>query len=159
MSNHLGATMQLTLFTDYALRSLIFLATHSDRSSSVKEIAEHYGISRNHLVKVVHKMATLGLVVSSKGKGGGIRLAGDATATRLGDVVRKMEDMEIVVCFNQDTNTCRISGACRLKHILYEAINSFIQTLNKYTLADAAINKDIFASMMGKSRHTSSRDF
>lgn len=151
MSNHFRNTMQLTLFTDYALRSLIFLAAHSDKSSSVKEIAEYYGISRNHLVKVVHKMATLGLIESSKGKGGGIRLAGDPASMRLGDIVRKMENMEIVVCFNQDTNTCRISEVCRLKHILYEAMNNFIQTLNKYTLADAAINKDIFASMMGKS--------
>jgi Rrf2 family nitric oxide-sensitive transcriptional repressor len=83
--------MQLTLFTDYALRSLIFLAAHPERSSSVKEIAEHYGISRNHLVKIIHKMATLGLIETSKGKGGGVRLGHDPEAMRLlisGSLVR-----------------------------------------------------------------------
>lgn len=89
--------MQLTLFTDYALRSLIYLAAHPDKASNVKEIAEHYGISRNHLVKVAHKMATLGLIESSKGKGGGIRLASDPADMRLGDIVRLMENMDIVV--------------------------------------------------------------
>lgn len=137
--------MQLTLFTDYALRSLIFLAARPGENSSVKEIAEHYGISRNHLVKVVHKMSTLGLVESSRGKGGGIKLAYHPAAMRLGDIVRKMENMEIAECFNRDRNTCRISEVCRLKHFLFEASDSFLQTLNKYTLADAALRKDIFS--------------
>lgn len=136
--------MQLTLFTDYALRSLIFLAARPDENSSVKEIAEHYGISRNHLVKVVHKMSTLGLIESSKGKGGGIKLAHDPAVMRLGDIIQKMENMEIVECFNRDRNTCRISEVCRLKHFLFEASGSFLQTLNKYTLADAALNKSAF---------------
>lgn len=136
--------MQLTLFTDYALRSLIFLAARPDENSSVKEIAEHYGISRNHLVKVVHKMSTLGLIESSKGKGGGIKLAHDPAIMRLGEIIQKMENMEIVECFNRDRNTCRISEVCRLKHYLFEASSSFLQTLNKYTLADAALNKNTF---------------
>ncbi len=133
--------MQLTLFTDYALRSLIFLASKPDENSSVKEIAEHYGISRNHLVKVVHKMSTLGMVESSKGKGGGIKLAHDPAAMRLGDIVKKMENMDIVECFNRDLNTCRISEICRLKHVMYEAAQNFIKTLNNYTLKDVAANK------------------
>lgn len=133
--------MQLTLFTDYALRSLIFLAAKPHENSSVKEIAEHYGISRNHLVKVVHKMSTLGLVESSKGKGGGIKLAHDPATMRLGDIVKKMENMEIVECFNRDLNTCRISEICRLKHVMHEAAQNFIKTLNNYTLKDVAANK------------------
>ncbi len=142
--------MQLTLFTDYALRSLLYLAAHPERSSSVKEIAEQYDVSRNHLVKVVHKMATLGLIESSKGKGGGIKLTRDPAAMRLGDIVRLMENMDIVECFNKDTNTCRISEVCRLKHILFEASQSFIQTLNKYTLQDAAANRSMILSMLEK---------
>ncbi len=144
--------MQLTLFTDYALRSLIFLAARPEKISSVKEIAEHYGISRNHLVKVVHRMATLELIESSKGKGGGIRLAGDPSAMRLGDVVQKMEQMDIVECFNKDTNTCRISEVCRLKHFLFEASRAFIETLNKYTLADAAANRIQITEMLAKTK-------
>lgn len=144
--------MQLTLFTDYALRSLIFLAAHPERSSSVKEIAEHYGISRNHLVKIIHKMATLCLIETSKGKGGGVRLGHDPEAMRLGVIVSKIESMEIVECFNRDNNTCRISEVCRLKHILHEASQSFMQTLNKYTVADAARNQSLIGSLL--SRHS-----
>lgn len=144
--------MQLTLFTDYALRSLIYLAARADRSSSVKEIAEHYGISRNHLVKIVHKMATLELIESSKGKGGGIKLANDPATMRLGDIVQLMENMEIVECFNRDTNTCRISDVCRLKHFLFEASQNFVQTLNKYTLQDAAANRNMIISELEKSK-------
>jgi len=143
--------MQLTLFTDYALRSLIYLAAHPERSSSVKEISEHYGISRNHLVKIVHKMATLGLIESSKGKGGGIKLINDPATMRLGDIVRSMESMDIVECFNKDTNTCRISEVCRLKHFLFEASQNFIQTLNKYTLQDAAANRYMILSKLEQS--------
>lgn len=143
--------MQLTLFTDYALRSLIYLAAHPGTSSSVKEIAAHYGISRNHLVKVVHKMATLGLIESSKGKGGGIRLAQEPASMRLGDIVRSMESMEIVECFNRDTNTCRISDVCHLKHILYEASDNFIRTLNQYSLQDATVNRSALFSVLEKS--------
>lgn len=143
--------MQLTLFTDYALRSLIYLAAHPERSSSVKEISEHYGISRNHLVKIVHKMATMGLIESSKGKGGGIKLINDPATMRLGDIVRSMESMDIVECFNKDTNTCRISEVCRLKHFLFEASQNFIQTLNKYTLQDAAANSHMILSKLEQS--------
>jgi len=142
MSNHLGDfEMQLTMFTDYALRSLIFLAKRPKELASVKEIAAYYGISRNHLVKVIHRMVTLGLIASSKGRGGGVKLIGKPEDMRLGDIVQKIENMEMVECFNKDTNTCRISDVCQLKHFLFEATQNFIQTLNEYTLADAA--KDV----------------
>lgn len=133
--------MQLTIFTDYGLRSLMYVATRQDRLCSVKEIAEHYGISRNHLVKVVHRLAQLGYITSAKGKGGGIRLAGEPAKIKLGELVRKLEpNMDIVECFNRDTNTCRITDTCRLKHQLHEARTAFIDTLDQYTLADAAGN-------------------
>lgn len=136
--------MQLTIFTDYGLRSLIYLASQPDRLCSVKEISEHYGISRNHLVKVVHRLAQLGYIASSKGKGGGIRLAGDPGNTRLGELVKQLEpNMNLVECFNHATNTCRITNTCQLKHYLYEASGAFVKTLNAYTLADVVKNKPL----------------
>ena len=101
--------MQLTRFTDYGLRRLMYLAVQPDRFSNVREISDHFGISRNHLVKVVHRLAQLGYVNSTKGKGGGIRLAHDPKSVLLGDLVRALEtNMTIVECFNRETNTCTI---------------------------------------------------
>lgn len=138
--------MQLTIFTDYGLRSLMFLAAHRDKRSSVRDIAEHYGISYHHLVKVVHRLAQLGYVDSTKGKGGGLMLAAGAEKLRLGDLVRTLEpNMDIVECFNRDTNTCRITGACQLKHYLFDAQKAFIDTLNKHTLADTVKNQELFS--------------
>lgn len=138
--------MQLTTFTDYGLRSLMFLAAHPDRLCSVRDIADHYGVSYHHLVKVVHKLAQLGYVDSMKGKGGGVRLAKDAGKLRLGDLVRALEpNMDIVECFNRDANTCRITGSCRLKHHLFEAKQAFISSLNRHTLANTVQDKALFA--------------
>lgn len=137
--------MQLTIFTDYGLRSLIYMAVHRDRLCSVKEIAEHYGISRNHLVKVIHRLSQLNYIISSKGKGGGIKLNGDPTKLRLGDLVQSLEPhMNMVECFSADRNTCRIVSSCQLKHYLQEATLAFVETLNKYTLADSVANKALF---------------
>lgn len=129
--------MHLTIFTDYGLRTLMFLAAHPDRLCSVKEVAEAYGISRNHLVKVVHRLAQLGYIESSKGKGGGIKLAQPPEKLKLGDLVRALEpNMNIVECFNRDTNTCRVTGSCQLKHYLFDAKQAFLSSLDNRTLAD-----------------------
>lgn len=133
--------MQLTVFTDYSLRSLMFLAAKDGERSSVREIAEHFGISKNHLVKVVHKLGQLGYIESSKGKGGGIRLAKDAHHLKLGDLVRQLEpNMHMVECFNRETNTCRMVNSCVLKHYLFDASQAFIDSLNRYTLAHTIRN-------------------
>lgn len=140
--------MQLTMFTDYGLRSLMYLAARPDKLCSVAEIAERYGVSRNHLVKVVHRLAQLGYIASSKGKGGGIKLACDPQSLRLGDLVRELEpNMDLVECFDRKTNTCRVVDGCTLKHYLYEARNSFIATLNKYSLADAVANQAMLRAL------------
>jgi len=139
--------MQLTRFTDYSLRTLMYLASHSGQLSSVKEISGHYGISRNHLVKVVHRLSQLGYIETLKGKGGGIQIAKGAEKIRLGVLISELEpNMNLVECFDVKTNTCRITGACQLKHYLYEAVRSFINTMNKYTLADTIKNKEILFS-------------
>jgi Rrf2 family nitric oxide-sensitive transcriptional repressor len=137
--------MQLTQFTDYGLRSLMYLAAQPDRLSSVREIAEHYDISRNHLVKVVHRLAQLGYIISSKGKGGGIRLARKPDELPLGDLVLALEaNMHLVECFSRETNTCTVVSACRLKHFLADASKAFIESLNQHTLIDAVRDKKLF---------------
>lgn len=129
--------MQLTTFTDYGLRTLMYLAARADKLCNVREIAEHYGISRNHLVKVVHRLTQLGYVESLKGKGGGIRLADGARRLKLGDLVVRLEpNMYIAECFDRSNNTCSVTSSCQLKHFLSEAKLSFIKSLNNYTLAD-----------------------
>lgn len=136
--------MQLTIFTDYALRSLMYLAGHPDQLCNVKEIAEHYGISRHHLVKVVHRLGQLDYIVSTKGKGGGIRLARAPEDLKLGDLVKALEPhMDLVECFDRERNGCRISMNCQLKHYLWDAAQAFINSLNRYTLADTIKNKDL----------------
>lgn len=143
--------MQLTIFTDYGLRSLMYLAACPDRLCSVREIADHYGVSYNHLVKVAHRLSQLGYIQSVKGKGGGIKLAGDAMTLRLGDLVKTLEpNMHIVECFDRDTNTCRITGTCRLKHYLFDAAGAFIESLNGHTLADTVKNPFLTERAPGK---------
>lgn len=123
----------------------MYLAAHTDRLCSVKEVAEHYGISRNHLVKVAHRLSQLGYVDSTKGKGGGLRLAVAAKTVKLGDLVLALEPhMDMVECFNPETNTCRITNACTLKHYLFDARKSFIESLNAHTLADTVGAKNPF---------------
>lgn len=129
--------MQLTSFTDYGLRTLMYLAARSDQQSSVKEIAEHFDISRNHLVKVVHRLSQLSYIETTKGKGGGVKIAAHSANLRLGDLIAELEpNMTTVECFNAETNTCSITDSCQLKHYLFEATQTFISTLNQYRLSD-----------------------
>lgn len=129
--------MQLTIFSDYGLRILMFLAVHPDRLCTVKEMADFYGISYHHLVKVVHRLAQLGYVRTTKGKGGGVQLAVVAHQLRLGELVRALEpNMHIVECFDRETNTCRITKNCKLRHYFVEANEAFLDALNKRSLAD-----------------------
>lgn len=126
----------------------MFLAAHPDRLCSVKEVSEAYGISRHHLVKVVHRLSQLGYIDSSKGKGGGIRLAKAPEKLKLGELVLALEpNMNIVECFDAATNTCRVSGACQLKHYLSDANRAFLSSLDKHTLADTIMNRRVFLTI------------
>ncbi len=128
--------MRLTRYTDYSLRVLIYLGLQQDRLSSIREIADAYGISESHLMKVVHALGQSGYVATLRGRGGGLRLAKPPSEINLGDVVRNTEDdVALVECFSKDSE-CRIAGPCRLEHVLRRALEAFFEVLDDYTLAD-----------------------
>ncbi|MBS4096321.1 MAG: Rrf2 family transcriptional regulator [Sulfuricella sp.] len=129
--------MRLTRYSDYALRVLLYLAANPERLSTINEIATYHSISRNHLMKVVHQLGSLGYIDTLRGKGGGIRLAHKPSEIVVGDVIRNTEEnMEIVECFTPGNSTCVILPGCHLKNALNEALESFLATLDLYTLAD-----------------------
>ncbi len=128
--------MQITRFSDYALRVLIYLAAEPERASKIAQIAQRYDISRNHLMKVVHRLGALGYVETFRGKNGGIRLARAPQEINVGALLRETESgSALIECFGVD-NRCVITPVCRLKHILAEALDCFYQCLAGYTLAD-----------------------
>lgn len=130
--------MRLTQHTDYAIRVLMFATSlwGSERLASIREIAEAFGVSENHLMKVVHRLGQAGLLHTQRGRHGGLRLADDPARTRLGDVVRAMEeDMALVECFTE-RSTCPMTGACALAGALDRARAAFLAELDRCTLAD-----------------------
>ena len=129
--------MQLTLFSDYSLRVLLYLTAHGDRRVTLAEISTAYGISQHHLVKVVQRLVEQGLVESTRGRGGGLRLARLPADINVGHVVRATEPhLNLVECFDAKTNTCPIDRACGLKHVLLRAQGAFLNELDQHTLAD-----------------------
>jgi Rrf2 family transcriptional regulator, nitric oxide-sensitive transcriptional repressor len=124
--------MRLTGYTDYSLRVLMYLGARQDRLCSVAEISRAYGISQNHLMKVVNGLGRLGYVASARGRTGGIRLAKAAEEIPVGQVIRETEDgFDLVDC-----QRCVISSACGFAGVLDEALAAFMQVLDKYTLED-----------------------
>jgi Rrf2 family nitric oxide-sensitive transcriptional repressor len=129
--------MRLTVFSDYTLRVLMYLALDRTRLATIPEIANAYGISENHLMKVVHQLARAGIVESVRGKGGGIRLARAPEEIRVGEIVRASEgNAPIVECLSGDPQACRITSSCRLKGILANAFEALYDSLDDHTLAD-----------------------
>jgi Rrf2 family nitric oxide-sensitive transcriptional repressor len=131
--------MQLTLFSDYSLRILLYLSVHRERRVALREISAAYGISQNHLVKVVQRLIEEGWVESVRGRGGGLSLAREPHEINVAVVVRTTEPhLNLVECFDAKTNTCPIDPACGLKHVLVRAQEAFFTELEKYSLADFA---------------------
>ncbi len=129
--------MQLTLFSDYSLRVLLYLAAHRERLVPVSQISAAYGISQNHLVKVVQRLLEQGLVESVRGRRGGLRLARDPRDINVADVVRATEPhSNLVECFDLRNNACPIEPACGLKLALARAQQAFFAELARHTLAD-----------------------
>ena len=134
--------MKLTTFTDYSLRVLIHVATVPGGRTTIQEVAQAFAISEHHLVKVVHLLGGAGFLVNTRGRGGGLRLAGAAETITVGRVVRATEGAEALVeCFNPATDRCAISGRCRLASALDEAMRAFYRVLDGYTLADLVRNR------------------
>ena len=131
--------MRLTTFTDFALRALMRLAGEPARTLSTNAIAAEFGISRNHLAKVVRDLADNGFIQTQRGAGGGFSLARPAASITLGEVVRALEGASALVeCFRDDGGTCALTPRCRLKVRLAAAREAFMHELDKTTLADCA---------------------
>src|SRR5215469_5735021 len=129
--------MRLTFYSDYSLRLLMYAALKPDGLITIQDVAEAYGISKNHLTKVAFDLGRAGFVETVRGRGGGIRLARKPDEIRLGDVLRVTEARSVLVeCFNPMTNTCVISGPCRLKGVLGRALKAYFAVLDEYTIAD-----------------------
>jgi Rrf2 family transcriptional regulator, nitric oxide-sensitive transcriptional repressor len=129
--------MRLTKHTDYSLRVLIYLGVQPDRHATIEEVADAYSISRNHLMKVVYRLAGHGVVETQRGRKGGFRLARDPQAIRLGDLVRQAEtDFAVVECLDPQGGSCAIDGACALRGVLEDAMSAWFAVLDRYTLAD-----------------------
>lgn len=129
--------MRLTAFSDYTLRVLMYLAIAPGKLATIPEIAAAYAISENHLMKVVQHLAREGLVESTRGRGGGIRLARAPESIRIGAVLRATEGNEAIVqCLGDAPAACCIFPVCELKGFLVDAFEALYATLDEHTLAD-----------------------
>ena len=141
--------MRLTSFTDYSLRTLIYLALRPEKLVTIADIASAYGISTNHLMKVVHQLALAGDIATVRGQRGGLRLARAPETINLGKVVRHTEaDFELVTCFDE-TQRCTIQDCCVLQHALGSALQAFLAVLDGYTLADLIAPRQALAAALG----------
>ncbi len=129
--------MQLSTYSDYALRVLIQAALRRPQRVTVNEVAQTFGISRHHLVKIVYDLGRNGYLQTQRGIGGGFTLGRSLESIRVGDIVRLGEETETVIdCIDQPGQPCRLSPACKLKRVLDEAASAFFAVLDNYTLAD-----------------------
>ena len=129
--------MRLTQFSDYALRTVLYLGGHPDRVVPVSEVARAYRISHNHLAKVAALLCELRVVEAVRGRSGGLRLAMAPEDINIGWLVRQTEpDFTLVDCFDHETDTCPISSECRLRKVLNDALRQFLAELDAHTLAD-----------------------
>jgi Rrf2 family nitric oxide-sensitive transcriptional repressor len=136
--------MKLTLYTDYAMRVLLYLSAQPEKVCSISEISRAYGISQNHLMKVVHDLGKAGFVTSVRGRSGGIKLARPADQIRVGDVVRQTEDgFDLVDC-----GGCIVAPACGMTGVLKEAVRAFLGVLDRYTFADLPKGQVDFLTLM-----------
>jgi len=132
--------MRLTTYTDYALRTLMYLAANRDRLVTIQDIADAHSIAKNHLTKVVHQLGILGFVESLRGRNGGLRLGREPAQINIGAVVRSTEpDFYMAECFDPAKSHCMMSAACSLKDVLHNATLAYLQVLDGVTL-DSLMN-------------------
>jgi Rrf2 family nitric oxide-sensitive transcriptional repressor len=151
--------MRLTTLSDYALRVLMYAAAAGDRLITIEETAKAYDISRMHLMKVVNALARAGYIRAVRGRRGGFTLAKRPDEINLGAVLRATEsDFSLVECFSSG-NRCLITRCCRLPNIMNEALNAFIGTFDKYTLADLVLTERDFMPSLSQVRERRGPDF
>lgn len=132
--------MRLTVHSDYSLRVLMYLAAYPDRLATIEQIACAYGISQNHIMKVVQRLAHHGFVETLRGRAGGIRLAKSPAKITVGAVLRATEeDFYLVECFRPESSCC-ITPVCRLKGALHDALDAYLDVLDGWTLAQLVCN-------------------
>lgn len=144
--------MRLTSWTDYTLRVLMYCAASEGRALpvTISEIAQAHGISRSHLTKIMVDLSNQGLLETTRGRGGGLRLLKPARDIVLGDVVRATEsDFTMVECFDAGINQCRLSGHCGLKGVLHRALQAYLAVLDGVTLADLLAQPAMLTPLVG----------
>lgn len=141
--------MHLTQFSDYSLRLVIYLACHPEKVASADEVSRAFGISRNHLVKVVQTLTELGVVEAQRGRGGGMRLAMPPATINVGWLIRRSEPhFDLVECFNPEANSCPIAPACGLKGVLQLAQEAFLGVLDRYNLEQLLTRRDELVTLL-----------
>ncbi|ELV08739.1 Rrf2 family transcriptional regulator [Wohlfahrtiimonas chitiniclastica] len=141
--------MQLTQQTDYAFKTMIYVASYPDRLVNISEIANYYTISRSHLTKVIAKLNKQGYLTSIRGNQGGLKLGQNPLNINLGQLVRDFEDFPLIECFSS-TNQCQVTPQCRIKRIMQDALKSFLQVLDGYCLADIISNPALIGLVRGE---------
>lgn len=137
--------MELTKFTEYSLRVLMYLGLNQDRLVTISEITNAYDVSENHVMKIVPQLAKKGYLETVRGKSGGIRLSRPPHMINVGQVVRDTEEnMDLAECFDSSDSNCPMLPGCILKSVLIEARKSFLATLDRYQLSDLLINHSVF---------------
>ena len=141
--------MRLRLQTDYALRALMCLAVNTERRVMISEIADQQSISKNHLIKVIHRLAGLGFINSQPGRSGGLWLNRPAAQINIGDLVRQFEaDSVFLDCFEVGAGRCRLIPQCQLKAVLADALDAFYAVLDRFTLAQVTSRPDELRALL-----------
>ena len=142
--------MRLSVFTDYSLRVLIQAAIRHPNKVTIDEVANAYGISRNHLIKVINELGRAGFLVTQRGRSGGFTLARPADRIFVSDVVKFGEEGQpLVECFDPERNKCVITPACKMKGMIAEAKRAFFDVLAKYTIADVCAKPEALLRHLG----------
>ncbi|WP_425079270.1 Rrf2 family transcriptional regulator [Ruegeria denitrificans] len=134
--------MKLTSYSNFALRSLQLAALKAPNRIRVDDVVRVHGLARPHIVKIVHELGRAGYLETTRGRGGGFRLAKPAEDIVIGDVIRLTEGpLDVVECFNPEKNTCPLIGICKLSQAIQKATRAFMAVLDDLTLADIAANR------------------
>lgn len=131
-----ACVVRLSRRTDFAFRLLILLGLDADRTLSISEASRRLGLSSNHLAKIVQDLSHVGAVETVRGRSGGVRLTEDGLAMHIGALVRRLEPLNLVECFDAATDTCRLSPGCSLRGMLERAKDAFLAELDDHTVAD-----------------------